>query len=309
MVLRFGIGGNGMVRGRKTVRSVSMLSLGIMLSVALILGVSPGVQAWGNGGYSSDPSNPDYGIHDWIAEEALGLQTLDVGFLTTTYHTEYLYGTEWPDNTSNIGDSFNHIFYYYSTGLVQNDVCADRAQAMYDQALGYLISLDFRNAAYYIGAMTHYVADVGVFGHTMGAPTDWGTEVHHTDYETWFNDNIGSLSSPTGILLLDVSAYEVTSSLAFDITFGDGPIRSNVWMDANYNELDPEFVTSALASLNASVEAVGAAINHLILEAGAVIPEFGSPTTVVLVLLAVMVVVMLPRCRSGSSRDDGFARF
>ncbi len=288
-----------MNRVRKTMRNVSVLSLAAVLAAALLLGVSPGAWAWGNGGYSSDPSHPNYGIHDWIAEKALDLQTSDVSFLTTTYHTEYQYGTEWPDNTSNIGDSFNHIFYYYSTGLVQNDVCADRAQAMYNLALGYMSSLDFRNAAYYIGAMTHYVADVGVFGHTMGAPTDWGTEVHHTDYETWFNDNIGSLSSPTGILLLDVGAYDMTSSLAFCTTFGDGPIRTNVWMDANYDELDPVFVTSALASLNASVEAVAASINHLFLEAAALIPEFGSPATVVLVLLAVMVIVMLPRCRPG----------
>jgi hypothetical protein len=27
--------------------------------------------AWSNGGYSADPSNPDYGTHDWIAQHAL----------------------------------------------------------------------------------------------------------------------------------------------------------------------------------------------------------------------------------------------
>jgi len=29
------------------------------------------VWAWSNGGFSADPSNPDYGTHDWIAQHAL----------------------------------------------------------------------------------------------------------------------------------------------------------------------------------------------------------------------------------------------
>lgn len=238
--------------------------------------------------------NPDYGIHDWIAVKALDLQALDIGFLSTTYHAEYLYGTEWPDNTSNIGDSFNHIFYYYSTGDAQNDVCADRAQAMYNQALTYLTSFDYRNAAYYVGAMTHYIADVGVYGHTMGLPTEWGDEIHHDTYEKWFNDNIGSFSSPTGIQLHDIGAYDVTCSLAYDTTFGGGPIKANVWMDENYDWLDLDFKGSALASLNASVEAAAAAINHLMIEAAVPVPEFSS-LGVLMVSMTLIAVVVIAR--------------
>ena len=47
----------------------------------------------------------------------------------------------------------------------------------------------------------------------------------------------------------------VTWSLAYDITFGTGPVKANVRMDANHDESDPDFVVSALASLNTSVEA------------------------------------------------------
>jgi hypothetical protein len=270
-----------------------MLSLATMMAVALILGVSAGARAWGNGGYSADPSNPDYGVHDWIAEEALDMQTLDVSFLTTTYHAEYLYGTEWPDNSSNFGDTFNHHVYYFKTGAVQEDDSAVRAQAMYSQALAYLSTSDFRNAALYIGAMTHYVADVGVFGHTMGAGTDWGAEVHHTsDYEPWFNSHIGSFATPTGISLLDSSAYDAVMGLAYTITFGLDPIKNNTWMDAHYDWLDPVFKSSALASLNESVETVAGALNHLLTEAALVIPEFSSLITFLIGIFSVMAIVV-----------------
>jgi hypothetical protein len=273
-------------------RYVSMLSLAAILAVALLLGVSPGTWAWGNGGYSADPSNPDYGIHDWIADKALDMQVLDTTFLKTTYHAEYLYGTEWPDNSGNIGDTFSHHVYYYDTRAVQEDDSATRAQAMYDQALAYLRSSDFRNAAYYFGAMTHYIADVGVFGHTMGAGTDWGEEVHHTsDYEPWFNSHIGSFGTPTGISLLDSSAYDATLGLAYTITFGLDPIKNNTWMDAHYDWLDPVFKSSALASLNESVEAVAAALNQLLTESGLVIPEFSSSIMVSLAVFSVMAIV------------------
>jgi hypothetical protein len=39
------------------------------------------------------------------------------------------------------------------------------------------------NASKQAGIMTHYIADVTVFGHVRGAKTDWGTETHHSDYE------------------------------------------------------------------------------------------------------------------------------
>ena len=42
----------------------------------------------------------------------------------------------------------------------------------------------------------------------------------------------------------------------------------NIWMDTNYNWEDSTFVTSAMASLNSSVAAVAAVVNHLLVEAG-----------------------------------------
>jgi hypothetical protein len=279
-------------RRKGTVRAgFILIAIGTLV---LSLAALPGVHAWSNGGYSSDPNNPDYGTHDWIAEKALSSQTRDVTFLTTTYHAQYLLGTEAPDNPAYIGDSTNHHAYYYSGGSIQDDVGAARASAMYQTVLGYLRTGDYGNAAFYIGAMAHYISDVGVFGHTMGASTDWGTEAHHSDYENEFEARLGTISTPS-IVLGNLAAYSATTGLAYTITFGSGTIKSNVWMDANYDWSDSVFSASAIASLYASVGAVAAAINHLLIEAGQVIPEFGIGATVFLSLACFVAVFEIRR--------------
>jgi len=251
---------------RKDLRSRPTALFLAALAVISILCSIPGAQGWGNGGYSSDPQNPDYGTHDWIADMALSIQTRDVTFLSVTYHSKYLLGTEAPDNPEYFGDSSYHHVYYHSDGSLQDDKSADRAYEMYQSALDYLTRADNEMAAYYIGAMSHYISDVAVFGHTMGSGTDWGSEIHHSDYESAFESIIGSLELPPGIALENLPAYDATVNLARDITFGKGDIKPNVWMDANYLWTDPEFEASAMASLYAAVEAVAAVINHLLIE-------------------------------------------
>lgn len=240
----------------------------------------PCAKGWSNGGYSANPLDPDYGTHDWIADMALEKQTHDVTFLLATYHVGYLLGTEAPDNSEYIGDTTNHHVYYYSDGTIQEDNSAVRASQLYETALQHLIEGEYQHAAYDIGAMTHYIADVGVFGHTMGAYTDWGSEIHHSDYEDAFESMLFSLPAPTDIILYDKPAYDATLDLAEDVTFGRGDIKPNVWMDDNYDWYDPLFEASAVASLHASVEAVAAVINHLLTEAEALglipIPETPS---------------------------------
>ena len=239
-----------------------------ILILALCLTATGSVEGWSNGGYSSDESNPDYGTHDWIANAALQPQTKDVTFLRTTYNALFLLGTEAPDNPAYIGDTGNHHVYYYSDKTVKDDVSADRAASIYASALAYIKSNDLDLAAFEVGVMAHYISDVGVFGHTMGASTDWGAEVHHSDYENAFESRLGSISYPS-TSLGNSSAYQATTGLAYKITFGNGAIKANTWMDTNYDWIDPVFEESAMASLNASVAAVAAAINYLMIEAAA----------------------------------------
>ncbi len=260
----------GRERSPSTGMRPTLATIASVLIIALSSG-SPLVGAWSNGGYSADQNDPDYGTHDWIADAALAMQTRDASFLKTTYHLKFILGTEAPDNPDFIGDSVNHHVYFWSSGTLQDDACAERASASYTTALDYLKAGDLQAAAYDIGVMTHYVSDPGVFGHTMGSSTDWGAEIHHSDYENHFESIIGTLVRPPGPLG-DETAYSATTDLAKDITFGSGDIKANTWMDSRYDWSNVQFATSARASMNRSVLAVASVINHLLIEAEPINP-------------------------------------
>jgi len=240
--------------------------ISVTLAVTMFLIAAGDASGWSNGGYSADPDNPDYGTHDWIADAALQPQMKDVTFLRTTYNSLFILGTEAPDNPSYIGDTGKHHLYYRSDGTAQDNASAVRAASIYNSALQYLNSNEMDYAAFEIGVMAHYISDVGVFGHTMGSGTDWGSEVHHSDYENGFESRLGSISLPS-TSLGNLTAYDAATGLASTITFGSGTIKSNAWMDTNYNWANSVFEASAMASLYASVAAVAATINHLMIEA------------------------------------------
>lgn len=250
------------------------MALFVLASLVLFC---PGAQAWSNGGYSADQNNPDIGTHDWIAKRAVDIQTRDTTFLKTTHHSRYLLGTEAPDNPEFIGDTANHHVYFTSGHMLEDDASALRAASFYTAALASIRSGRSDLAAYDLGIMTHYISDVGVFGHTMGAHTDWGAETHHSDYESEFEARIDALPAPAGMTLGNADAYNATLDLAEDITFGAGAIRPNTWMDSNYNWADETFFASAMASLNRSVAAVASVINHFMMEAAVPIVTFPQP--------------------------------
>jgi hypothetical protein len=245
----------------------------------LCLPLLPSASGWSNGGYSSDYENPDYGTHDWIADKAVGLQTRDVKFLSETYHSRFLLGTEAPDNPDLIGDTVKHHVYYYSTGILQEDDAADRAAQLYGSALEDLKASNYSAAAYHIGIMSHYISDAGAFGHTMGNKTDWGTEVHHSDYEDGVNSLVSSYSPVIDRPLGQMDAYNSSLGLAREITFGNGTVRSNIWMDQNYDWANGDFVESAKASLIACVMATASAINSLMTAVNAEPPTIRITTT------------------------------
>jgi hypothetical protein len=264
--------------GHGLIRDIETSALAVVLLV-VATSFQYSASGWGNGGYSADPDNPDYGAHDGIANLALSISNANVSFLTGAYHTQFLLGTEAPDNPDYVGDTGNHHVYYYASGQLQNDSAAVRAASIYSEGQAKLKSGDLSGAAFLIGEMSHYIADVGVFGHTMGSRTDWGTEDHHSDYENWFDDMIAEYSLPSTVVPAPKEAYDATLQLARAITFGEGLVKSNVWMDANYDWSDTaEFVPSAKSSLNLAIQAVASAIDRLIEESGSVVPPVDPPT-------------------------------
>src|SRR4030042_5086856 len=84
----------------------------LIMATVLLIAESSG---WSNGGYSADPTNPDYGTHDWIAEHALDWLTTHEKQFILDNKAVFLYGTELPDNNQaadGIGDTTKpHVHY------------------------------------------------------------------------------------------------------------------------------------------------------------------------------------------------------
>lgn len=170
-----------------------------------------------------------------------------------------------PDNhvaPSGIGDTTKHHVYYHSNGYLQDDASALRAQQEYDNALSYVKAGDLPDAVKTLGMMTHYIADVGVFGHVMGSHTDWGSEVHHADYKDYvetktdsYNGEFNSYLAFDGALD-NISAYDATLTLAYNTTFGDDGKYNCTWMDQNYDWSNPAFRNRCGESLNLAVNLI-----------------------------------------------------
>jgi hypothetical protein len=250
------------------------------------------VSGWSNGGYSADPTHPDYGTHDWIAEHALDwLPQQEKQFLLDN-KASYLYGTELPDNgqaPDGIGDTANHHVYYSASGVLQDDAAAVRAREEYANAVIAFNAGNLSEAAKRLGIVAHYIADMTVFGHVMGAATAWGAEQHHSDYENYvetrtnsYQDDFNSFLVFDGSLTM-TTAYDATKTLAYDTTFGGSSGYSCVWMDTHYDWDNQAFKNCAGESLNLAVNAVADVLHTFSSEL--VIPEF-SPWIILPFFLA-----------------------
>ena len=257
-------------------RPISGILLALLVASGVYVQLTVNVaRGWSNGGFSSDPSHPVYGTHDWIAQHALDWLPVGEKYHILDYLSDYLYGTELPDNggaPDGIGDTVLHHVYYSSNGSVQDDASAVRARTEYFIALNYSKAGNYAMAAKTLGIMSHYIVDMGVFGHVMGASTDWGAEVHHSDYEAYVNDRTSNYTASfNSYLVFDGSldlytAYDATMSVACDTTFG-GPLGlSCVWMDANYNWSDPVFSNRAGESLNLVVNRLADVLHRFFVE-------------------------------------------
>jgi len=231
--------------------------------------------AWSNGGYSIDPSNPDYGTHDWIAEHALDWLPAKEKHYILDNRLLYLYGTELPDNRKapdGIGDTRLHHIYINSKEDLTDDAGAVRAQTESDNTLDKLKSKDYKNAAKNAGILTHYIADMAVFGHVMASGTDWGNETHHSDYEDEVNGYTSTYDSAfTTFLMFDgklgeVSAYQAAIDLAYDTTFDINGDLTAVWMDRNYNWSNSTFEQRVGESLNLAVNYIADVLHSLYLK-------------------------------------------
>jgi hypothetical protein len=291
-----------MQREKRPVLVVACLALTALVVASPFFAVN--VAGWSNGGYSADPTHPDYGTHDWIAEHALDwLPTVEKQWILDN-KAVYLYGTELPDNNQaadGIDDTGNHHIYFSASGSLQDDTAAVRAREEYTKAVDAFNTGNLSEAAKRLGVVTHYVADMGVFGHVMGASTPWGTEQHHSDYEEYVNTRTNSYQDEfNSFLVFDGSltastAHDAAVTLANDTTFDAGGIFTCVWMDTYYDWTDPSFRSRAGGSLNLAVNAVADVLHTFYNEA--VVPEFPSGILLAVLLSLVTAVALFVRRR------------
>jgi hypothetical protein len=276
----------------------------MVLLLSFLLVQTPfSVSGWSNGGFSADPSNPNYGTHDWIAQHALDWLPLKEKQFILDNIANYLYGTELPDNggaSDGIGDTAKHHVYYFADGSLQDDASAVRAQEEYDTATSIFKAGDLANAAKRLGVMTHYICDVAVFGHVMGSLSDWGSETHHSDYENYVNERTNNYNDEfNNFLVFDgtlsrISAYNATLKLAYDTTFDVDGNLTCVWMDQNYDWNNPTFKDRCGESLNLAVNLIADVLHTFYLEVQEV-PQFSSGLILqLLMVLSLFTVLSIP---------------
>lgn len=241
------------------------MKMKIAIVLLLIIGLITPASAWGNGGYSTNPNTPKFGTHDYILQKAVNM--LPVDMRNKIDMTAAYYGTEIPDCKSGaycIGDVVKHHVYYKADKTIQDNSAATRAQAEYDLAKSYLQKGNKYQFSLHIGAMSAYLSDMAVFGHTMGKETAWGPETHHSDYESYVDNHI---SSSPGVSfdgkLSSISAYDATLKLAKETTF-DAGTYTNIWMDKNYGWTNPPFIQRSRYLINYDVNIVADVIYTLV---------------------------------------------
>jgi hypothetical protein len=182
-----------------------------ILFIVLCFPVDAG--AWGNGPSGNATTNKPsecndvpYSTHDWIADHALALLPDEEKAWLLPYKTYYLLGTEAPDNDDipdqcgapnngyddrRKGHSVEWAADWSGFAVVNGktkDRAASRAKEEYDKAVSAYRSGNLKHAAYYLGAMAHYIGDTSQYGHAVPF------ENHHGDYENWAKSRTDSFN-------------------------------------------------------------------------------------------------------------------
>jgi len=216
--------------------------------------------SWNNGpsgDANTDSDHPDcqdipYSTHDWIADHARAFLPEEERRWIDNNLNLYLLGTEAPDNKqipsscnapNNGYDDRNRghsIKWNADFSGLENDRAAFRAKEEYLKAVEAIKSGKLSDAAFYAGAMAHYIGDVSQYGHSVDF------ETHHSDYEGLIGRRTGSFDA--GFFesylasdgLSDLDPYDAVSGISLTTAKGDGAIKPAQWMDSHYSNRDQE---------------------------------------------------------------------
>jgi hypothetical protein len=243
------------------------LALGLAFAI-----YAAAASAWNNGGATDDPSecaSPPYATHDWVADHALALLPDTEKAWLLPHKTLYLLGTEAPDNKK-IPDecgvpnngyddrSSGHSVEWagdWSGFVAGKDRAARRAREEYDKAVTAFQAGEPSAAAFYLGAMAHYVGDVSAYPHSVPF------EKYHSDYESWVDRRTDSFNEGNfeQYIMLDSlvrrTPYTAVKRISKATAGGKGEILWATKMDALYPEknTNQQYKDSVGHSLNMGV--------------------------------------------------------
>jgi hypothetical protein len=245
-----------------------------LVLVALVALSGPAAFGWSNGRAGNATTNrpfecddPPYATHDWIADHALALLPDEEKAWLVPHKRLYFLGTEAPDNDDipdacgapNTGyddrtRALGHgVKWRNNWTEMFRDRPARRAQEEYGKAVSAYLGGDHGDAAFYLGAMTHYISEVGQYGH------NFTSEKHHVDYEDWarnrtdhFND--GHFESYIQLdQLVRRTPYTATKRISKATGGGRDQILSASEMDRRWDNKDQAYLDSVGHTLNMAV--------------------------------------------------------
>jgi len=248
--------------------------------VCLISSLVLSAHAWENG----KKGRPPFGAHDYIAYKAFTLAgESGLPWLRDNLNWYFL-GTEAPDKgtTATTEPGYRdlgqcHCVLFDRSGTVTRDHAELRVRQEFDRARRALAAGKPGMAAFYAGAMAHYLGDLSAFYHMMGKQSHWGEERKgvHGKYEAALERTIAA-TTRTSVLLdgyiqplaIPAQTPETIARAVATFTENGTSRRDPHWMDAQYQSLirqklnskperwDQDFRDQTGQNLNYSVNAI-----------------------------------------------------
>jgi len=263
-----------------------------VLTLAIVLLFPAACFAWGNGQSGNATTNkpeecssPPYSTHDWIAEHAVAMLPDNEKAWLLPHMNMYLLGTEAPDNddipdecgTPNNGyddrRKGHSVEWNEDWSSLIKDRAATRAAEEYDKAVAAYKDGNLSAAAFYLGAMAHYIGDVSQYGHSVPF------EKHHSDYEGWVGRRTSSFDE--GVFesylhedgLVRRTPYTAVKRISKVTAGGKGAVMWATRMDAAYvtKKNNQEYLDSIGESLNLGVNELADVLHRFYLNTNTVL--------------------------------------
>jgi len=197
--------------------------------IAVLLFASP-ASSWRNGGESAMNGEAKFGTHDYIALKGFELAGPDsLPWIKNNLNVFFL-GTEAPDVGPKIEGVENgyhdtgacHCILFDASGGVTRDRAELRVRQEFDKAKHAKANGDNLKAAFYAGAMAHYLGDLSQFCHIMGPQSHWKSEEKavHTSYEEVVDKTVDSLTHKSSLLDSFIHSVPVTGNTPEDVAKG-----------------------------------------------------------------------------------------